>query len=347
MEQESGNSGKKEPSYAVKVWQTTAIVSLAIITILILRVAFNILLMALAGVLIAVYFHGLAGMITAKTKIHRKLALFISIAGSIVLLALISWFVGTKVQRQVAELSNTLPQTIKVARVKIANTPVGAKVIEYTSGNNSQKLLDTATTFFSTSFGIIGDLYIILFLGIFFTADPTLYKNGILFLFPAQKKSTGRIILKEIETALKGWLKSIIVSIILITILVAVGLSLTGLPGTMVLGLITGLLEIIPNFGPVIAMIPGILLAFTISTKTAIIVALIYIACQTIVGNIALPLLQKKMINIPPALTLLIQLVMGTLSGLMGIILAVPLLAILIIVVNELYVKNQAIKEHP
>ncbi len=341
MEKESDNSNKREPSYALKVWQTTAIVCLAIIAILILRVAFNILLMALAGVLIAVYFHGLAELISAKTKIDRKLALFISIGGSIILLAALSWFVGSKVQRQVAELSNTLPETIKLARVKIANTPVGAKVIEYTSGNNSQKLVDTATTFFSTSFGIIGDLYIILFLGIFFTADPSLYKNGILFLFPTQKKSTGRIILKKIETALKGWLKSIIVSIVLITILVAVGLSMTGLPGTTVLGLITGMLEIIPNFGPVIAMIPGVLLAFTISTKTAVIVALIYIACQTIVGSIVLPLLQKKMINIPPALTLLIQLVMGTLSGLMGIVLAVPLLAILIIVVEELYVKKQ------
>ena len=345
MEKESDISNKKEPSYSTKVWQGTGIVCLAIIAILILRVAFNILLMALAGVLIAVYFHGLADLIITKTKITRKPALFISIAGSVVLLAVMGWFVGSKVQRQVAELSNTLPQTIKVARAKIANTPVGAKIIEYTSGNSSQKLVDTATTFFSTSFGIIGDLYIILFLGIFFTADPSLYKNGIIFFFPPQRKSTGRVILKKIESALKGWLKSILVSIVLITILVAVGLSMTGLPGTAVLGLITGMLEIIPNFGPVIAMIPGVLLAFTISTKTAVIVALIYIACQTIVGNIAVPLLQKKMINIPPALTLLIQLVMGTLSGLMGIVLAVPLLSILIILVNELYLNKQAENE--
>ena len=347
MDKDSDIPDKKEPSYTTKVWQTTGIVSLAIIVILILRVAFNIFLMALAGVLIAVYFHGLADLITAKVKIRRKPALFISIIGSIVLLAATGWFVGSKVQRQVAELSNTLPQTIKVAREKIANTPVGAKIIEYTSGNNSQKLVDTATTFFSTSFGIIGDLYIILFLGIFFTADPSLYKNGIIFFFPPQKKYTGKIILKKIEIALKGWLKSILVSIVLITILVAVGLSMTGLPGTAVLGLITGILEIIPNFGPVIAMIPGVLLAFTISTKTAVVVALIYIACQTIVGNIAVPLLQKKMINIPPALTLLIQLVMGTLSGLMGIVLAVPLLSILIILVNELLLNKSTDKQTP
>jgi predicted PurR-regulated permease PerM len=346
MDKETDNSIKKELSYTVKVWQTTAIVCLSLTIILILRVAFNILLMALAGVLIAVYFHGVAGMISAKTKMSRKLALFISIAGTIVLIVATTWFVGSKIQRQVAELSNTLPQTIKLARVKISNTPVGAKIIEYTSGNNSQKLMDTATTFFSTSFGFLGDLYIIMFLGIFFTADPSLYKNGILFLFPARKKSTGSAILKRIETALKGWLKSILVSVVLIAILVAFGLSMIGLPGTTVLGLITGLLEIIPNFGPVIAMIPGVLLGLTISTKTAVFVALIYIACQTIVGNIALPLLQKRIIHIPPALTLLSQLIMGTLSGLMGIILAVPLLAILIIVIDELYVKSQDRHEH-
>jgi predicted PurR-regulated permease PerM len=131
-----------------------------------------------------------------------------------------------------------------------------------------------------------------------------------------------------------------LVSIVLITILIAVSLNIVGLPATTVLGLITGLLEIIPNFGPVIAMIPGVLLALTISTKTAVIVALIYIACQTIVASIVTPLLQKKIINIPPALTLLIQLIMGTLSGVMGIILAVPLLAILIIIIDELYVKE-------
>jgi predicted PurR-regulated permease PerM len=340
MDKESENSARKEISYTVKVWQTTAIVCLTLTIILILRVAFNVLLMALAGILIAVYFHGLADMITKKTKMSRKFALFISIAGSIILLNVMAWFIGAKIQRQVAELSNTLPQTISAAKVKMSKSPVGEKILKYTSGDNSQKLLDTATTFFNTSFGILGDLYIILFLGIFFTADPSIYKNGILFLFPAQKKSMGRIILNRISIALKGWLKSMLLSMVLITILVAVGLTIVGLPGTTVLGLITGLLEIIPNFGPVIAMIPGILLAFTISTKTAVIVALIYIACQTIVASIVTPLLQKKIINIPPALTLLSQLIMGTLSGVMGIILAVPLLAILIIIIDELYVKK-------
>ena len=129
-------------------------------------------------------------------------------------------------------------------------------------------------------------------------------------------------------------------SMVLITILIAVGLSIMGIPAALVLGLITGILEIVPNFGPLLAMIPGVLLAFTIGPDTAIIVALIYIVSQTIVVNIVTPLIQKKMINMPPALTLISQLIMGTLSGALGIVLAVPLLAMLIIVIDELYVKR-------
>ena len=119
-----------------------------------------------------------------------------------------------------------------------------------------------------------------------------------------------------------------------------------GIPVALVLSLITGILELIPNIGSLVAMIPGVLLALTIGTNTAIIVAIMYIVAQTIVANIVTPLIQKKMINLPPALTLISQLVMGSVSGALGIVLAVPLLAILIILIDELYVKKLIILKH-
>ncbi|MDP9047241.1 MAG: AI-2E family transporter [Bacteroidota bacterium] len=331
---------KKELSYIEKVWQTVAVVAMLVVFILIARVAFNVLLMALTGSLMAVYFHGLGDMIQLRTKLRRSFAMAISVAGTLIIIAALFWFIGAKIQTQVAELSNTLPHTIATAKAKLATTPAGQKVLEYSSGDNSQKLMTTVQTFFSTSFGVIGDIYIILFLGIFFTASPSLYKNGILALVPPNRKPVASNIMDRISLSLKGWLKGMMLSMVLITILITVGLSIIGIPVAMVLGLITGILEIVPNFGPLIAMIPGVLLALTVSTNTAIIVALLYVVSQTIVANIVTPLIQKKMINLPPALTLISQLVMGTLSGALGIILAVPLLAILFILVDELYVKK-------
>jgi predicted PurR-regulated permease PerM len=314
--------------------------SFAGMVILVARVAFNILLMVLAGSLIAVYFHGLGDMIQRKTRMARKYAMIISVAGSLILFGTLLWFMGTKISVQISELSNTLPHTVSTAKAKMAETPLGQKILQNFQGDDSHKLMDTAQTFFSTSFGVLGDMYIILLLGVFFTASPSLYKNGMLLLVPKPKKELGRHILNRISLSLKGWLKGMMVSMLLIFVLITVGLMLFGVPVAMVLGLITGLLELVPNIGSLIAMIPGVLLALTIGTNTAIMVAIFYIVCQTIVANIVTPIIQKRIINMPPAITLVSQLVMGAVSGALGIILAVPLLAIIMILLDELYVKK-------
>ncbi|HEY0246026.1 MAG TPA: AI-2E family transporter [Mucilaginibacter sp.] len=340
MTEKHKGTDKKELSYIAKVWHTVAIVALLVVAILIIRVAFNVLLMALAGALIAVYFHGLGDTIQRGTKLSRHWAMIISIAGSFILLIVLFWFMGTKIQTQVTELTDKLPATIHTFKAKLGQSPIGQKVLDNFSGDNSQKLATTAQSFFTTGFGVLGDLYIILFLGIFFTANPSLYKDGILILVPPSKKALGKYIIDRISLSLKGWLKGMLLSMFLITVMIGIGLSIIGVPVALALALITGILELVPNIGSFLAMIPGVLLALTMSTNIAIVVAIFYIVSQTIVANIVTPLIQKKMINLPPALTLISQLIMAAVSGALGIILAVPLLAICIILIDELYVKK-------
>src|ERR1035437_2106854 len=162
---------KKELSYTAKVWQTITIVALLVVVVLIMRVAFGVLMMALAGSLMAVYFHGLADMIARKTRLSRKVAMIISVTGTIVIIGLLVWFIGARIQSQVAQLSNTMPHTVNSVKAKLNQTVAGQKLLEYSSGDNSKKLLDTLQTFFSSSFGVLGDMYIILLLGIFFTVS--------------------------------------------------------------------------------------------------------------------------------------------------------------------------------
>jgi predicted PurR-regulated permease PerM len=331
---------KKELSYIQKVWQTVAIVALLVVVILIARIAFNVLLMILAGVLIAVYFHGLGDMIERKTGLGRRICMILSVGGSFLFLGLLLWFMGTKIQNQITVLSDSLPNTIAAARVKMEDTQTGRKVLEYVAGDNSDRMFSTVQRFFSTSFGVLGNLYVIILLSFFFTANPDVYKNGMLMLIPPANKPVARASIDRISQMLKGWLKGTMLSMVLITFLIAIGLTVMGIPGALVLSLLTGMLKLIPNFGSMAAMVPGVLLALTVSTNTAIIVALIYVVSQTIVSNIVTPLIQKRMINLPPALTIISQVIMGTLSGALGIILAVPLLAIIIILVDELYVKK-------
>ncbi len=335
------NDKEKELTYIQKVWHTVAIVALLVVVILIARVAFNVLLMILAGALISTYFHGLGDLIQRKTKWSRKPAMYLSVGGTFIILALLFWFMGANIQKQVKELSDTLPHTVQTFKAKLAESSLGQKVLDYFSGDdNSDKMIVTAQHFFSTSFGVLGNIYIILFLSIFFTLNPSVYKDGIILLIPKDRKDLARHIINRISTSIKGWLKGMLLSIVLITFMLFTGLSIMGIPAALVLALIAGMLKIIPNFGSLVAMIPGVLLALTVGTNTAIIVALIYVVSQTIVSNIVTPVIQNKMINLPPALTIISQVLMGTLSGALGIILAVPLLSILFILVDELYVKK-------
>jgi len=330
----------KELTYTEKVWHTVGIVAIVAILILIARVAFGVLLMALAGCLISVYFHGLGDVIQRKTRWSRLASMMVSIAGSFIILGFLLWFMGSKIQVQISELSNTLPLTIGNVKLKLDESPLGRMVLNATAGGSSDKLFATASQFFSTSFGVLGNMYIILFLGIFFTASPSLYKDGLVLLIPPDYKDLTRKIINRTSLTLKGWLKGTMISMVMLIILIPIGLSIMGIPLALVLGLLAGLLVIVPNFGSFIAMIPGVLLALRISTDTAIIVALIYIGVQTLVQNIIAPVIQKKMINLPPALTIIGQLIMGVLGGAMGIIMAVPALAIVMILVDEIYVKN-------
>lgn len=332
---------EKELTYIQKVWHTVAIVALLVVVILVARVAFNVLLMVLAGALISTYFHGLGDLIQRKTKWRRKPAMYLSVGGTFIIVAALLWFMGANIQKQVNELSDSFPHTVANFKAKLAETSIGQKVLDYTSDDdNSQKLFVTAQHFFSTSFGVLGNIYIILFLAIFFTLNPSVYKDGIILLVPHDRKELAQCIIDRISFSLKGWLKGMLLSIVLITIMLFTGLTIMGIPAALVLALFAGMLKIIPNFGSLAAMIPGVLLALTVSLNSAIIVALIYIVSQTIVSNVVTPIIQNKMIKLPPALTIISQVLMGTLSGALGIILAVPLLSIVFILVDELYVKK-------
>jgi predicted PurR-regulated permease PerM len=158
----------KEKSFNQKVWTASAIVALFVILIWILKTTFNVLLLLLAGALIAIYFKGLAGLLEKKLKFPKKVSLPFAVIFSLVLLGLFLWFAGSSIQKQVSELSQTLPAAIDSFKQKLNETTIGKKVLEQTAGGgNFQKASGMAQTFFRSTFGVLGDLYVVLFLGHF------------------------------------------------------------------------------------------------------------------------------------------------------------------------------------
>lgn len=335
------NNPEKHYSFPQKVWITGGIFALIVVMLLLFKVTFSVFILVLAGAMIAVFFRGLASLIRRKVKCGPKLALAISIAGTLIIIALLFWLIGAKVQSQIKQLSDTIPVTIQNAKEHLNKSALGQKIVQKVSSPEAKKETKRiASIFFKSTFGILGDIYVILFLGIFFTASPKTYQKGIVSLVPKRGREKAEDVFDKLGHNLRNWLKGRIFSMCVVFILTAIGLVIIGIPMWIALALIAGLLNFIPNFGPLIALIPAILVALMQGTDTAAVVAGLYILVQVAESNFITPTVQHRLVNIPPALIIIAQLLVGTLTGIWGIILATPLMVIVMILVQELYVER-------
>ena len=330
-------------SYTKKVWIAGGILTLLVILLLLFKTLFSVLLLTLAGALFAIYFHGCASFFKKHLHTSSGWSLALSIVMNIILIVAFFWFVGARLQQEVSELTGALPQTIDNGKGYLEKTTIGSKVLHYlNSSGDSQKTMSIVKSFFSSSFGILSDVYIILLLGMFFIASPFTYKKGIVHLLPPPAKDKGAQLLEEIHTVLKNWIKGQLFGFLFIAVLTALGLWAIGMPLILTLALIAGLLNFIPNFGPIIALIPAGLIGLSQGTTTVILVLCLYTLIQVVQSAVTQPLIQKKMVSIPPALIIFGQVAMGLLGGFWGVLLATPVIAIIMTAVNKLYVEEQS-----
>lgn len=332
----------KEYSFAQKIWLAAGILALMVVFLLLFKATFNVLLLVLAGTLIAIFFRALSNIIEQKTKWQEGVCLTITILGTLVIIVLLFWLMGSKVQSQMAQLTETLPLTVENAKQRLDQSPIGQKVIEQISSTDSQqKISSMVQTIFKSTFGILGDLYVILFIGIFFTVSPKIYTDGIVQLVPSAGRAKAKAILTKLGENLKKWLKGKLFAMLIVFVLTAIGLVVMGMPMWLALSVIAGILNFIPNFGPLLALIPAVLVGLTQGTTTAIWVAGLYIFVQVLESNFITPMVQQRMINIPPAMIIIAQLLIAPLTGAWGLVLATPLLVIIIVLIKELYISKQ------
>ncbi len=331
---------KPEPSFPKKVWIAASIVALIAVVLLLVKAVFNVLLLLFAAVLIGVFFRGFGAMIQRTFKWKPGISLIVGILITVLFVAGLFSLIGVTVQQQIAEFSKDLPNTIQNARAQLAKSSLGQKVVEKLSDpKTGEQLQAFVGTFFSSTFGLLGDIYIVVFLGIFFTADPKTYIGGIVQLVPPPGRPRANELFNKLGSNLRKWLKGQLFAMLVIFVLTAVGLVIIGVPIWLTLALMAGLLNFIPNFGPLIAMIPAVLVSFLIGPETAIIVAILYIVIQVLESNFITPQVQKKLVDIPPALGIIAQLLSGVCTAGWRLLLPTPLILVIMTVVQELYVK--------
>lgn len=194
--------------------------------------------------------------------------------------------------------------------------------------------------FLSSTFAVFAGLILIVFLAIYIAAEPDVYHAGIMHLFPHHaRKRTGEV-LSAVATVLRRWLVTQLIAMVAIGTITTIILLALDVKAAFALGALAGLLEFVPTIGPLMSAIPAVAMGFLDSPDKALAVAVAYGAIQFIENHLLIPLLMKGGVNIPPALTVVTQALMAMLFGFLGLMVAVPLLAAILVPVKMLYVEG-------
>jgi predicted PurR-regulated permease PerM len=194
--------------------------------------------------------------------------------------------------------------------------------------------------FLTSTAETVAGLLLILMMSIYIGADPDTYKNGFLHLFPKRKRERLGEVMSEMSTMLRKWLVTQLIAMLVIGAASTLALLLLGVKAPFALGIIAGLFEFIPTIGPILSAVPAIAMGFLDSPEKALYVGLTYLAIQQLENHLLIPLLMKGGMDLPPVLTIVTQGLMALLFGFLGLMIAVPLLAAVMVPVKMLYVED-------
>lgn len=316
-----------------------------LLTLAALWFAADVLLLIFACILFAVFLYELARLVQLRLHVSRRLALGLVVAVLLGALVLGGALAAPQLAEQASRLAAVVPDSIeqlraelgrfKLLRSILVDFPTSAEIRAQLAA-----LAPNAGLFFTGVLGALGNVVIIIFVGIYFAAQPTLYVEAIITLVPQRKRARAREVLEQLGTTLAKWLVGKACSMLLVGTAVAMGLALLGIPFALILGIIAGLLDFIPYLGPLMAGVPAVLIAFSASPLLALYTVLLFLLVQLAEGYLLTPLIDARTVALPPALTIVMQLLFGALFGLPGVALATPLTAVLAVLVTTLYVQD-------
>lgn len=301
-------------------------------------------------VLFAVLLAAICGLIERRFPIFRKWALTITLFLLLGLGTIAAFLIGPQMSDQFIRFSVELPRAAAHAQQEFASTPIGKRVLESLPAlekmfSNTPEALTKATTILSAAAGLVVQFFVIFFVGVYLAGNPSLYTNSFARLFPTSKRERIKQVLRESGSTLQKWLCGRLILMGLNGIVTALGLLIMGIPLAITLGFLSALLNFIPNFGPIIAAIPAVLIALLEGPSKAFQVALFYFIYQMFDGYVLTPLVQRRTISLPPALILMSQVLFGVLFGAMGVLVAVPLAAVGLVLFREVYSRDVLLEE--
>ena len=336
-----------ETSFAKRVLINISLVLLMLLIVFVLFYVFDVILLLFGAILVAIFLHGLANISRRYLRLSEGLSVLLVSVILIAVLALAIYLLAPSVVEQVRNLREELPKSLQNVSQYLSNYSWGKLILEQMPSNteivdkvNNSNVLSRVGNFFSSTLGALTNIALMLLLAVYLATEPKIYIKGFTKLFPQERRRRVREILYQIGETLSWFLIGKGASMLFIGLVTWIGLYFIGVPLALTLGLIAGLLSFVPNFGPILSAVPAILLAFIDSPISALYTLILFVGVQLIESNLVTPMIERRTVELPPVLTIVSQLALTILFGAVGLILATPILSVVMVLVQTLYIQD-------
>ncbi len=307
--------------------------------------AAGVLLLLFGAVLLAVFFDGVASSIAGRTPLPRLAALGICIVVFLGGFVVLFWAIGPQVATQVTTLGEILPDALDRGAAALERYAWGRSLLaRFPEPGDialfSPELVGPVTRFFSGTATLALNVIVLLALGIYFAIAPQTYVKGLVKLIPPAGRRRGVEVAAALGHVLRRWIAGRLASMLVVGVLTVVGLLLAGVPLALALALIAALASFVPYIGPVLGAVPAILVALTDDPVKALYVILVFAVVQILENYLITPQIDQKAVSLPPALLIGVQILMGVLLGAGGVLMATPLLVVVVVLVQMLYLQG-------
>jgi predicted PurR-regulated permease PerM len=249
---------------------------------------------------------------------------------------------------EVNDFSQSLPTIVaqighRLGRLTgTSQSHLGQQIQHFINGytQHPTKLLGPLESIGASLAGAVAAILVVLLTALYTAINPDPLLEGILRVVPPAKRGEAKHILGRLRTAYIGWLRGLIIGMLVLGGLTYLGLRIIGIRYAEFFAVFTAVAMIVPYFGALASMIPPVLFALTISPTKAIIVAALYIVTHQVESNMIQPLVVARVVELHPAVVAIGVVAVDTLFGFVGLIVAVPILVTIKILIEELWIKR-------
>lgn len=324
------------------------------------------LLLIFTGMLLAVGLNALTIALGRHVRLPHAVRLAIVCIVLATLLAGVAYLGGATIAEQAAVLSSTIKSQISHVRSFLENHGIDTSFFDFSNGVSDAAantpsdatpspatlprgplpgagaLASSGGAIVSQTFKLllgtihgVGNIFIVLFLGLAFAAQPGVYRDGLLFLAPAKHRVRATVIIDRISETLERWLIAQIIVMLAVGAVTWIGLAVIGVPGSFILGAQAGLLAFIPTVGAIIAGVVVVLASLASGWIPALSALILFLGVHAMESYVLTPVLQRQALDIPPGTLFAFQILLGVVFGIWGLALALPLVAIAKVMIDH------------